>query len=59
MFMQELTPIIANLGNTNTEIILAGDTNINERDVYSDFSQARVFIQKSHSQPGSQTQEVH
>ncbi len=58
MFMSELTPVIANLGNTNTEIMLAGDTNINllklnECDVYSELYANKLYIQKSHFQQGS------
>ncbi len=49
------TPVIANLSNTNTEIILADDKDINllkqnEHDMYTIIS---------HFQPGFQIQEVH
>ncbi len=42
IFIDEFSPIIANLSKKNTEVIIAGDTNVNllklnEKEVYSDF----------------------
>ncbi len=42
LFVQKLTPVLSNFSNTNNDIIIAGDTNINllkinEREFYSEF----------------------